>query len=491
MSDVPAPIEPREIATSRDGRDITRGYVEALPLLPPQDSVLLARGGGDLRIYEEIARDDQVMACFQQRRLAVVSREWDVEPGDDSPRAEEAAAFLREQLHRIQWDAVTDKMLWGLFYGYGVGECLYSRSSKRRVQLDAIKVRKQRRFAWTPEMELRLRTLYEPDGVPLPPHKFWVYSAGADNDDEPYGLGLAHWLYWPVFFKRNGIKFWLVFLEKFGQPTGKGTYPPNAQPEERQRLLAALQAIHVDSSVIVPEGMVIELIEAARSGTADYTELHDRMNAAIAKVILGQVASTEGTPGKLGGDDMHMDVRRDLTKADADVVCQSFNLGPARWLTEWNFGPDVALPRVWRDIEDSEDLNTRAERDKHLNDMGFRPTLAEVHATYGAGYQDLGQPSVRSPIDEAAFAAAARRARTVKDTVDLQFDRLRADSGPVLDELQAPIFALLDQVSSMDELGERIETLYPQLSPDQFAELMADATTAAQLAGRYDVLRGL
>jgi phage gp29-like protein len=491
MSDVPAPIEPREIATSRDGRDITRGYVEALPLLPPQDSVLLARGGGDLRIYEEIARDDQVMACFQQRRLAVVSREWDVEPGDDSPRAEEAAAFLREQLHRIQWDAVTDKMLWGLFYGYGVGECLYSRSSKRRVQLDAIKVRKQRRFAWTPEMELRLRTLYEPDGVPLPPHKFWVYSAGADNDDEPYGLGLAHWLYWPVFFKRNGIKFWLVFLEKFGQPTGKGTYPPNAQPEERQRLLAALQAIHVDSSIIVPEGMAIELIEAARSGTADYTALHDRMNAAIAKVILGQVASTEGTPGKLGGDDMHMDVRRDLTKADADVVCQSFNLGPARWLTEWNFGPDVALPRVWRDIEDSEDLNTRAERDKHLNDMGFRPTLAEVHATYGAGYQDLGPPSVRSPTDEAAFAAATRRVRTVKDTVDLQADRLRTDAGPVLDELQAPIFALLDQVSSMDELVERIETLFPQLSPDQFAELMADATTAAQLAGRYDVLRGL
>jgi hypothetical protein len=52
----------------------------------------------------------------------------------------------------------------------------------------------------------------------MPERKFWTFSAGAATDDEPYGLGLGHFLYWPVFFKRNDIKFWLIFLEKFAAP---------------------------------------------------------------------------------------------------------------------------------------------------------------------------------------------------------------------------------------------------------------------------------
>ena len=38
-------------------------------------------------------------------------------------------------------------------------------------------------------------------------------------------------------------------------------------------------------------------------------------------------------PGRLGNDDLQADVRLDLVKADADLICESFNQGPARWLT--------------------------------------------------------------------------------------------------------------------------------------------------------------
>ena len=39
--------------------------------------------------------------------------------------------------------------------------------------------------------------------------------------------------------------------------------------------------------------MTIELIEAARSGTADYEALYERMDKAIAKVVLSQTMTTE------------------------------------------------------------------------------------------------------------------------------------------------------------------------------------------------------
>src|SRR5690606_21614722 len=99
-SERPAQPEMREVATTGGGRDITRGYVDPMMLLRPQDSVLRLRGNGNYELYREVLRDDQVQACFAQRRLAVVSREWEVVPGGDTPADEEAAEFLREQLRR-------------------------------------------------------------------------------------------------------------------------------------------------------------------------------------------------------------------------------------------------------------------------------------------------------------------------------------------------------------------------------------------------------
>ena len=62
MTDTPRPELGREIATTTDGNDITRGF--AGPLLTPYDSVLRARGGNDLVIYEQVLSDPEVKATF-------------------------------------------------------------------------------------------------------------------------------------------------------------------------------------------------------------------------------------------------------------------------------------------------------------------------------------------------------------------------------------------------------------------------------------------
>lgn len=485
----PAAPELREVATIASGRDITRGYVEPLALLRPLDTVLRARGG-DYDIYREVLRDEQVAAVFQQRRLAVISKEWQVRPGGERRIDRQAADFLREQLERIQWDAVTDRMLYGVFYGYAVAEVLWGREGDR-VVIDAIKVRDRRRFAFDGEMRLRLLTAQNPSpGEELPPAKFWHFATGADHDDEPYGLGLAHWLYWPVYFKRNGVKFWLIFLEKFGQPTAKGTYPPTATAEEKARLLKALGAIATDAGVIVPEGMAIELLEAARSGTADYTALYDRMNAAIAKVVLGQTLTTEAVGGQYKAE-VQMDVRQDLVKADADVICQSFNHSVARWLTEWNF-PGAAYPQVWRTIEDPEDVSRVAERDERLARIGYRPTLARVQEIYGDGYE----PAPASPPAAAArpsggegqaFAEPeAARARRVEDqlALDAGAERLAADwealLGPRIDEL----VALLEETGDLVTFRERLADLLRSAPPQTLITALERSGFAAQLLAR-------
>ena len=189
MNEPTRPEINREIATTADGIDITRGYTG--PLLEPYDSVLRRRGS-DLEIYEQVFSDPEVKSTFSQRQLAVTQAEWQVDAGGDRPIDEEAAQFLREQLQRVGWDNVTTKMLMGVFFGYAVAEIIY-KPDGNRIVIDAIKVRNTRRFRFGKNNDLRLLTMSNMhEGIPAEAPYFWNFCCGAYNDDEPYGQGLAH-----------------------------------------------------------------------------------------------------------------------------------------------------------------------------------------------------------------------------------------------------------------------------------------------------------
>ncbi len=474
----------QEIATTRDGRDITRGWVG--PLLRSTDRLLQRRGGGSLEIYEQVASDAQVQATYQQRRLAVTSREWIVEPGDSRRQSKAAADWLREQLQHVGWDRVTDRMLWGTFYGYAVAELVYARDGQF-VVLDAIKVRNRRRFAFDDEYRLRLLTpAHLTEGELAEPPYFWHFATGSDHDDEPYGLGLAHWLYWPVLFKREGMRFWLTFLEKFGAPTVVGKYGPNATPEERRKLLAATEAVQTDAGVILPEGMAIELLEAARAGTVDYKSLHETMDETIAKVVLGQTMTTEDG-ASLSQAKVHLQVRADLVKADADLVSESFNRGPIAWLMRWNF-PSAAPPKVWRVMEEPEDLTARAERDSKVFALGYRPTGDYIRQTYGEGWEPANGEAVVLPP---GFAAeSSEQALEHDDYLAALLDRVADRTGPLTDAWVARIRAELQAADSFDDALDRLSRLLTELPLDALGEALADSLGMAQLAGQSDAQEG-
>ncbi len=470
----------RAIATSADGRDVTRGYLDAMAVIPSQDAILRDQGL-TLESYEEILRDDQVAATFQQRRMAVTSAEWEVRSGAEDRASRKAADFLKETLRRIGWDNATDKMLFGVFFGYAVAECLWARDGQHIV-LDALKVRKQRRFAFGLDSQPRLLTASNPQGEALPERKFWYFSTGADNDDEPYGLGLAHWLYWPVFFKRNGVKLWMIFLDKFGMPTAKGVFPPTASQDEQRRLLLALEAIQTDSAIIIPDGMDVSLIEASRSGSPSYAEMLIHMNAAIAKVVLSQTLTTESVGGQYKAE-VQKSVRNEVVQADSDLVCDAFNRTVARWLTEWNF-PSAASPRVVRVTQEPDDLTVRSARDKTLVDMGFRPTLDYIRETYGPGWKETPiQPSAPARAAFAEFDPAPE-----DDGPADQYTRQAMEkAGPALAGLMGPIRIALAEAESLIAFRDDLYNLYPELDAISLARLLAGAMLAADLAGRHEV----
>ena len=363
-------------------RDLNYAYLAGYKRLIGKDDILALKGGGDLKLYETVAQDDQVKSCVQQRISAVISRDWGVEPGDDSKPAQQAAEFIEAELKNLQWDRINEKMLWGAFYGYSVGEIMWRRGDK--IGIDDIKVRNRRRFNFGTDLLPKLITIEDPLGEDLPDQKFWHFCCGGDNDDDPYGRGLAHWLYWPTFFKRADMRWWVTFLEKYAQPTRLGKYSPGASETDKDTLWQAMDAFGTNGKMMIPEGTMIELLEAARAGGADYQGMLDICNAAISKIVLSQTMTTDNGSSQSQAN-VHQDVKDDIVKADADLICSSFNQGPIKWLTDWNF-PGVAYPRVWRQMDAAVDLTAEADRDTKLQALGISLKPESIAAKYGDDY---------------------------------------------------------------------------------------------------------
>jgi phage gp29-like protein len=520
-----------EIATTRDGRDITRGYL--MPDMPLWNESQL-----DDAKLELILQDDQVKVVTEQRINAVIGAEWQVDAGGNKRADKKAADFVRESLQSLGssidsqfvkpsgmsgFDGVTQKMWWGIFHGLAVAECLWARDGSNII-VDAIKVRDRKRFIFDSDFRLRLLTNYTANGELLPARKFWVFNSGATHDDDPYGIGLAHWLYWPVYFKKQYQRFGAIHLEKFASPTVTGKYPADldlAVTDEdiahanavKAQLLAAVKAVQLDSGIIFPEGMELAMLEASRSGSADYLEHYQAMQEVIAKVGLGQSASTEGTSGKLGNEELRSEVRTEIIKADADLICGSFNNSVVRWLTEWNFS-GAALPRVWRVLEAGEDLGVRAERDsKIFSFSGVTPSLDYLAEVYGEEYGKL-EPKPEPepvpepvPVPEPAPEPVAPDELPEKDDDDAEFseasenetqraiDALVEKTGAILEPLFekssiSPIKKILNNSSDFNEFLDKLDNLFPGMNKADRADAIRDALLVSKLAGIVAVKNG-
>lgn len=484
----PAP-ESREVAASGGQADIGASYVTALGLLAPEDPLLAAKGG-NLKLYEEIARDGRVFSTFQQRRLAVVAREWRVDAGGDAPIDKAAAAHLEQVLKAIPFDRASMKMHFGVFYGYAVGEILWGVGDDGLYNISAIKVRKSRRFAFGKDQRLRMLTKDSPSGVELPERKFWTFSAGSEDDDDPYGRGLGYWLYWPVWFKRNGVRFWAQFLEKFGEPTAVGTYPRNTSLEDIKKFLVSLRRMQRSAALAMPDGMEAKLLEAGKNA-GDQEAFVKAMDKEITQIVLSQTMTTEDGSSRAQGE-VHFDVRQEVAKSDADLICESFNSGPARWLTEWNF-PGAQIPRVYRDFSEPEDLGKVVERDARLLDMGYEPDDEYIQETYGkhwtrkqkeAPADQMGKPGKPPlpppPEPEAAFAEEPHLA---PDAIDEAAAFMLSEWEQLVGPAVAQIEAEFVQASNYDDLVGRLVALAPALDMAALNEAIARAGFSARAAG--------
>jgi phage gp29-like protein len=369
---------------------------------------------------EMLGKDGHLYAVMQTRLNGLLGLPRAV-VASGGENAERSAQSLVEQLvaGMHDFDGLCRALLDGMTKGFAVIECVWGYDAARRLNVVDWIAHRQESFSFGDDGGLELlsppfapapssqaseasllldgRSAFPPQGArPAPARKFLVLKFGADVRHR-YGRGLCQHAYWFYWFKKNALKFWAVFTEKFGAPTAVATFPPGTPREERDNILEILRSLQSDAGVVVPETIKLHLLEAGRTGGASaFREFAEWCNDEMSKIVLGgTLTSGEGRRGgSLALGNVHELVRQDYLEADARLLEGVLNNQLVRWMCELNL-PGAGIPAIRFDTRPPADLAVQAEVDKTLVGLGVPIPLRYFHERYGRPAPTAGEESLR------------------------------------------------------------------------------------------------
>jgi phage gp29-like protein len=263
--------------------------------------------------------------------------------------------------------------------------------------------------------------------------------------------------------------------------------------EDVRKALQAAQAARADGAVAIPNSLELELLEALK-GTVDQATFHRQMGAEVSKIVLGQTMTTDDGASLAQGK-VHFDVREELTDADIEDLCESFQTGPATWLTQWNF-PGAATPILKRPgVEDqvraAELATQRSTALKTMTDAGYEPeeeTLASLfpgwrrRAAPAPTTTPIGKPFTSSVPVQPTFAEPST---APADAIDDFAESLDWEPAvlPMVDAIRQHILAS----PSLDHAVANLDAVFEEGADKAAQALFTSATFQARLAGLFGV----
>lgn len=386
------------------------------------ESAFRLSGPGLYGLFEEMEdKDPHLFSILQTRKFGILARPRRIQPASPSAADRDRAAWLGDLLDELpDWDGALMHLLDALAKGMAVLEIVWGFDAGGRVVPARLKPRNPGRFVFGPAAELRLLDEDErlglrpgpldstaitggshpngfasprpvdPFGFPVPgrrlPDRKFIVLLKDSTDERPYGKGLLERLYWYWWFKKNNLKFWVLYNERFGSPTVVAKHCGPIAPDERDRLTQILETLQADTGIVIPDAIALELLESRRASAGDsYADLADWCNDEMTRAVLGQTLTTgEGRrAGSLALARVHSTVRFDYIRTDACFLMDAVNAQLVRWIIDFNFGPDSPAPRWTIDLQPEIDREVEIGIDRQLLQMGVPLPLRYFYEKYG------------------------------------------------------------------------------------------------------------
>ena len=311
--------------------------------------------------------------------------------------------------------------------------------------------------------------------------------------------------FWPVTFKKGGMKFWVIFLEKYGMPFAIGKHPRGLDPKEADKLLDMLENMVQDAIAVIPDDSSVEIMAGgAGKGSASsdlYEKLINNCKTDIAIALLGQNLTTEVKGGSYAAAESHMSVRKDIIDSDKRLVVRTFN-ELIKWIYELNF---AGGERPIFGMYEEEDVDTaQAERDKTLADTKqIKFSKKYFMKTYGFEEEDIEiiEPAnTPSPPLNLRGGAAAQFAESplgrgvgvgnlfpdqqaIDDTVaSIPVKEMQAQMEGVL----KPVITLINKGASYEDILKDLLDTYPEMKSKDIEDMIARAIFVCEVWGRIN-----
>jgi phage gp29-like protein len=498
-------------------------------------STLLQADMGEARAYLSLAiemerREPLYRAVLGVRKRAVTRLPVTVEAASDAPADVALADEIRALIRAPGFSRARGDLLDSLGKGFAAVEMSWDTRRAPwmpRDRVDRATGEHIRGYQWIDPRWFRydrvsgrrLRLLDERsqlDGIPLPPYRYIVHEP-ALMSGLPLWSGLARVAAVAYMAKSFSLGDWLRFASTYGMPLRLGKYGTSASSDDIAVLARAVANLGTDWGAVVPESMQVDLLQATSGsgagGAEVFRSLADWADESLSILVLGQSATTKGTPGSLGNETARADVREDIRDADAEDLAETLNrdlVGAYLELNHRTMDPETA-PRILIQEPASEDVAAMTDALARLVPLGLRVSASVVRDRLGwpdpeAGEELLGAaPEPEDAMDDegeesgpvapkgpppASLARHRAQDPAAPDSIDRLTDRLEARAQPAMARMIGELRAIIHAAGSLEEAAAMLDAAYPDVDAGPLAEQLRLGMLEAALIGMVDVQEG-
>ncbi|WP_265436079.1 DUF935 domain-containing protein [Aeromonas media] len=448
----------------------------------PQDYMTLA---------EEIEeRDLHYASVLRTRKLKVAALPPSVENASDDAFDKKLADEVRLLMASDQIPELFFDLLDGLGKGMGVCQILWDTTVNPWVPKD---------YKWVDPRYLRpdAETLSEillisddaPQGKALEPYKFIVHLPRTKSGSI-WRNGLTRLCAVMYMLKSFTVRDWWAFAEVFGIPIRVGKYGPNATTDQIATLKNAIATIASDAGAVIPDSMMVELVETAKGNGGDtlFENMARWADEQTSKAVLGQTMTTDNGSSRSQAE-VHDEVRLDIALWDARQLEATINEYLVKPFIILNWGVQKKYPKVKIHVPIPEDLKMLVDSVTPLIDRGMKVSERAMQEKFGLAAPKPEEATLQ-PLSAMQLQAVQPIAMNRTQPQRLAINRIQQPSEQAIDQLtdeamsdwvevggedfMNPIIELAKTATSFEEFNAGLLTLQETLGADTFTPQLAD-----------------
>lgn len=336
-------------------------------------------GKGRQALYDDIISDDEVEACREDIRAAILAEKWNIQ----AESLEEAFINRLWAMIERNIEEFANLALLSRFYGYAVGEYIYKQEPDGFISLDKILNKDGELDYYEPKRNGDL--IYNSEGeVALDTQHKFLFLPSKATPYAPQGEMMIVRAYPAVLLRRKSWAYAGQFVERYSQPFILGEQGGYGDIKEFAQTLQGLTkggiaAIGTDDEIKVNQ----------LSGDASPFEVIEKIaNSRIQKLILGKTRTGDLDNGSKAAQETEEQARKARISAYLNLLKNAVNHALNAVLKVNNsWGLQLKTSKIWFDYQTLENVDlVKAQRDQIYINAGLE--LDKSYFVEALGYEE-------------------------------------------------------------------------------------------------------